>query len=197
MVALLVLVFFVFFVLPMNLISNGIRFWKWQKEYRRQRVNKKMAAELKKFGPLFVVNKRGDVTAVCTERAFSNLLGDWKIKVIQNPEARWGKPIFSVHPIFTFTSGDVPFCTGSRENAENIMVNLIYDLLGGKYDRSTIRKAKNLAETIVRSDNRLLVPFVGDKWQSEWDIYRQTDMNMARRVLHLEVLKSLSNRSDN
>ena len=168
-------------------------FWKWQKEYRRRRVNKKMLTELKKFGPLFVINKMGGVTAVCARRAFNSALTDWRRKVTKNPETEWGKPVFRVQPTFTFTSDDVPFCTGNRENVESIAVDLIYFLLDRKYDKLTIRKAKNLGEIIVKEDSRLYVPFVGDMWQPEWQAYRYSTVVEACNVFYREVHEAVLN----
>jgi len=149
-----------------------------------------MLAELKKFGPLFVVNKKGNVTAVCVWTTFSNYLETWRNRVSENPDVEWGTPIFHVRPTFTF-SDDSPFCTGSREAMMDIALDLIYDLLGGRYDRATIKKGIELGDTIIIKDDRLYVPFTGDKWQSEWRGYMNTTVGQAQVTFWQVAQKAL------
>lgn len=169
-------------------------FWRWQKNFRLQRTRRKMVAKLESFGPQWVICTRGDVKAVCTLRAFINSLADWKKKISEDPKTTWGPGIIRVEPVFTFTSeGDEPVYTGSLKQLTDIAVDLIYDLLGGKYNKPLIRKEiEFLGKVIAKRDNRLYVPFVGDKWLPEWEAHRHTNVRLARLRLHKEVLDSSS-----
>lgn len=167
-------------------------FWHWQKNFRLQRIRRQMVAKLESFGPQWVICTRGDIKAVCTLRAFVNALSDWKKKISEDPKTAWGPEIIRVEPVFTFTQeGGAPVYTGSPNQLADIAVDLVYDLLDKKYDKSLIRREiETLGKVIAKRDSRLYVPFVGDKWLPEWEAHRYTDIRLARLRLHKEVLDS-------
>jgi hypothetical protein len=174
------------------LVPAARKFWSWQKKYRSRRLRRKMIAELRQFGPLWVANSSKTVAAVCTYTAFKHALDEWNKKISKGPGVFWGTPILHIEQTLTFTTEDMPVCTGSKQDVETIFIDLIYDLLGRKYDKSLIHKeGSNLEKIIVKRDNRLFIPFVGSKWNPEWEPYRHTDVDLARLRLHRCVLDAI------
>jgi len=165
---------------------------RWVEYFFLRRRAKKLTAELKWFGSQLVICTRNNVMAVCTLRAFNSALEAWKKKISENPQTEWGAPIIHVEPTFTFSEEDMPMCTGNRKDLAGIVVDLIYDLLKGKYSKSFIQKGlEDLGKIVSRRDNRLFVPFAGDKWLPEWETHRYTDVQLARLRLHKEVLDQI------
>ena len=167
------------------------KLWQWQKKYCMHRTLDKIMAELKQFGPLWIMHEIDGMCAVCTYSDFKRILADWSKKVSTGSEA-WSKQILHVPVTFTCCKEEMKVCTGTDHDILGICTDLIYDLLGRKYGKLLIRKhIRDLIKPVVKEDNRLYVPFIGNKWNPEWESYCYTTVDAARRRLHRCVLDAI------
>lgn len=144
-----------------------------------------MIDKARKIGPVFVINEKNNVMAVCTIHDFEKEEDLYAKKVEDGIISATEKMIITVPQTFTFSISEVdrrPIHVGTKTALAVMLATILdehVDLINWKFDEENdLESFGKILKILFRRDLRLYIPFSGN-YELIWKIYSRVSFEEA------------------